>query len=142
MPKPRGQKPKLTPQTQEKVCQAIRAGNYANVAARYAGIDESTFYRWLERGENEPSGIYCEFRKSVKDAESTAEVQAVAEVRAAGRESWQASMTWLERKFPDRWGRKEKHEHSGPEGGPIQHQVSGFEADASKIFGTGKGKTE
>ena len=29
----------------------IRAGNYACVAAEYAGIGETTFYRWLEQGE-------------------------------------------------------------------------------------------
>lgn len=142
MPKPVGRKPKLNAQTQEKICQAIRGGNYAVVAARYAGISTKTYYAWLERGEREPNSIYGEFLHAIKDAESTAEVQAVAEVRLAGRESWQASMTWLERKFPDRWGRREKVEHSGPNDGPIQHEISSFQEAAGKIFVKGKDTTK
>ncbi len=106
-------KTKLNPQTQDRIVQAIRSGNYANVAARYAGIDEKTYYNWLQRGEREGSGIYFQFLQSVKKAESDAEVQAVAEIRLAARENWQAGMTWLERRFPDRWGRRERVEHSG-----------------------------
>ena len=33
---------------------------------------------------------------------------------------WRASAWRLERKFPDRWGRRERTELSGPGGGPIQ----------------------
>ena len=52
MSKARGGRPsKLTPEVQEKIVTAIRAGNYAQVAAVYAGIGERTFYRWMERGE-------------------------------------------------------------------------------------------
>jgi hypothetical protein len=101
-------KTKLTPQVQGRIVQAIRSGNYANVAARYAGIDERSYFGWMQRGEREGSGIYFQFFLAIKDAESAAEVEAVAQVRLAARESWQAAMTWLERKFPERWGRRER----------------------------------
>ncbi|HXF72327.1 MAG TPA: hypothetical protein VNO79_06935 [Actinomycetota bacterium] len=42
---------KLSPEVQARICQAIRAGNYRETAARYAGIGISTFYAWLQRGE-------------------------------------------------------------------------------------------
>ena len=53
MSKARGGRPsKLTPEVQEKIVTAIRAGNYAQVAAVYAGIGERTFYRWMELGKS------------------------------------------------------------------------------------------
>ena len=68
----------------------------------------------MERGEREKEGSkYFQFWQAIKDAESAAEAEAVAQVRLASRESWQAGMTWLERKFPDRWGRHERTEHTG-----------------------------
>ena len=42
---------KLNPETQTKITQALRAGNYRKAACRHAGIGESTLYRWLEQGE-------------------------------------------------------------------------------------------
>ena len=42
---------KLTPAVAERILSAIRAGNFMEVAARYAGISPSTLYRWLERGD-------------------------------------------------------------------------------------------
>ena len=114
MPKPPGRPDKLTPQIQERIVQIVRAGNYAQVAARCAGVGERTFYNWMERGEREKEGSkYFQFWQAIKDAESAAEAEAVAQVRLASRESWQAGMTWLERKFPDRWGRHERTEHTG-----------------------------
>lgn len=112
---------KLTPETSEAICRAIRAGNYREVAARHAGVGHSTLYSWLEKGEArlEP---YADFREALQKAEADAEVHAVAIVRQAMPESWQAAMTYLERKFPDRWGRRERLALTGPSGGPIQTQ--------------------
>ena len=101
------------------ICTAIRAGNYAEVAARYAGISEATYYRWMQRG-GEDSGAgkstrYCEFREAIKKAEADAEVRAVSIIQDAMPDSWQAAMTYLERKYPQRWGRGDRVEHSGPD---------------------------
>ena len=101
---------KLTPECQAKIVTAIRGGNYAVVAAQSAGITEATFYNWLQRGKSDGSGIYFEFLESIKEAEAAAELEAVAHVRLAGHETWQAAMTWLERKFPKRWGRYDRTE--------------------------------
>ena len=103
-----GRRSKLTPEVQEKVVSAIRAGNYANVSAEYAGISERTFYRWLQRGQEAKSGRYRQFWLSVKKAESESEVRAVAIVQKHMDSNWQAAMTYLERKHPDRWGRRDR----------------------------------
>ncbi|HEX4952683.1 MAG TPA: hypothetical protein VF017_04725 [Thermoanaerobaculia bacterium] len=108
MPKRTGRPSKLTPEVQDRIVSAIRAGNYAQVAAGFAGIGESTFYRWMEQGERAEDGAFREFRDAVKRAEHEAEVRAVAIIQAQMPIHWQAAMTYLERKFPTRWGRRER----------------------------------
>ena len=51
---------------------------------------------------------------------------------------WRASAWRLERKFPDRWGRRERTELSGPDGGPIQveHDVNIKDELSARILGT------
>ena len=101
-----GRRSKLTAELQEKIVRVIRAGNYAYIAAEYAGIGQTTFYRWLEQGEAQETGPYRDFREAVKAAEREAEIRAVATVQQHMATSWQAAMTYLERKFPNRWGRR------------------------------------
>ena len=99
---------KLTPEVQTKIVAAVRAGNYARVAAQCAGIGESTFYRWLEQGEAEEEGPFREFWEAIKAAEAEAEARAVEMVRKHMKDSWQAAMTFLERRHPDRWKRRDE----------------------------------
>lgn len=116
---------RCTPEVVKRVADAIRGGNYANVAARYAGIGERSFYKWMERGATgeEP---YAQFRQAVKDAEAQAEVRNVALIQQAAQAgTWQASAWYLERRYPARYGRRDRLEHSGPDGGPIKQQVVG-----------------
>lgn len=101
-----GRPSKLTPEVQEKILTAIRAGNYAHVAAQYAGIGERTYYRWMERGEKAKAGRYRQFWQAVKEAESEAEVRAVAIIQKKMPDDWRAALTYLERKHPRRWGRR------------------------------------
>ena len=103
-----GRSTKLTPEIQEKIVSAIRAGNYAVIAAEYAGICESTFYGWLRRGRAEAKGPFFQFMQAIKGAEREAEVRAVAHVQKHMGENWTAAMTYLERKFPQRWGRRDR----------------------------------
>jgi transposase len=110
-----GAKGKLTPEVQERIIQAIRGGNYIEVAARYAGIDPVTFYNWMKWGEEKGEGVYFNFFNAVKNAEALSEAEAVAQVRLASRneKNWAAGMTWLERRFQQRWSRTDRQEHSG-----------------------------
>jgi len=107
-----GRPTKCTPELTEKICEYLASGCYVCTACDLCGIDQSTYHRWRERGENgeEP---YCEFVKAIKDAEARAEARAVALVQKAMVDDWKAAMTWMERKFPDRWSRGERREISG-----------------------------
>lgn len=111
---------KLTPETQERILKAVRAGNYAEASARSAGIAPSTLYRWLERGSLETEGAHREFHDAVRRAEAEAEVHAVAVVRRAMSEDWRAAMAYLERRHPSRWRRHTSTELTGKNGGPIR----------------------
>jgi len=101
-----GRPTKLTPEVQEKIVTAIRAGNYAQVAAVYAGIGERTFYRWMEQGKRAKAGCYRQFWQAVKAAEGEAEVRAVAIIQKKMPDDWRAAMSYLERgqHGRGRWG--------------------------------------
>lgn len=114
---------KLDPERQERIVDAIRAGSYAEPACRAAGIAESTFYRWLQRGEAEGRGIYAEFARAVRRAEAEAELNAVDVVQAHMPSDWRAAIAFLERRYPARWRRQTSAEISGPGGGPIETQA-------------------
>ena len=115
--RPIGRRTKLTPELQTTIIEGLRLGNYAIVAAQFAGISESCYYKWIRRGEDDMAAgddtKFAQFVQSIKHAEAEAETRAVAQVMQAGQDSWQASMTYLERKFPGRWSRGERVEHSG-----------------------------
>ena len=101
-----GRPSKLTPELSNRIVKAIQAGNYAQVAARHAGIGESTFYRWLQQGQADAEAnrktSFRDFWEAVKRAETTAEIQAVGILQRAMRNNWQAAMTYLERRYPRR----------------------------------------
>jgi len=121
-----GRRTKLTPELIENAAKLIAGGNYASTVFQMLGIGESTWYEWLQRGrEGARKSIYTEFAEAIKKAESAAELRAVSGIMAAGRRNWTAYAWYLERKFPDRWGRKDKvqQEISGPGGGAVRAEV-------------------
>lgn len=108
--RPAGRPTKLTPELQAKICDALRTGNYLETAAAFAGIDKTTLFDWLRRGARSTSGIYHDFSRAVEKALADSEARDVALVSKAAAEGiWQAAAWRLERKFPERWGRRDHH---------------------------------
>ena len=95
----------LTPSVREKIFTAIRAGNYREVAARWAGVPLRTFWRWCQQGRKAKSGVYKEFWQALLEAELSAEINMVGLVMKAARDNAKHAEWWLRRKFPQRWGR-------------------------------------
>ncbi|MFY9134057.1 MAG: hypothetical protein WBL79_02815 [Bacillota bacterium] len=112
----------MTSEVKARLVQAIEAGNYYEAACGYAGITYTTFRNWMIKGENAKSGTYREFFEAITRAETVAEVRMVAQWQQHMPEDYRAIRDFLERRFPERWGRKDKvqQEISGPDGGPIQ----------------------
>lgn len=117
-----GRPSKLTPESAKKIVDAIAAGNYLEVAAAHGGVVYSTLNEWMKKGERATTGDYREFYESVKRAEADAEMLRIARISKAGSEgNWTADAWYLERRYPDRWGRRT--EVSGAGGGPITFEV-------------------
>jgi transposase len=111
--RPTGRPTKLTDDVQEQIVRALRAGNYIETAAKFAAVDKKTLYSWLDRA-NRGEAKYKGFLHAVNKAQADAEVSAVAVITKAAASQWQAAAWRLERKFPERWGRRE---HVTVEGG-------------------------
>ena len=103
-----GRPTKLTPEVQQRIVDALRDGNYREAAVACAGIDYKTFCNWMRRGQQEKAGRYFQFFRAVQQAEHEAEREMVARWKAHMPESWQAIRDFLERRFPDRWGRRDR----------------------------------
>ena len=97
---------KLNDAVQTAIVNALRAGNYLETAVKYAGIDKKTAYNWIARGQKgEPR--YQAFLHAIEKAQADSEARDVAIIAKASETQWQASAWRLERKFPDRWGRRD-----------------------------------
>ncbi len=85
----------------------IEAGNYPEIAAELAGISLNTYRNWMKRGEDGETP-FTAFMQAVKRAAARAEAMEIAKVRKAGNDPrfWAASMTYLERRHPERWARR------------------------------------
>jgi transposase len=130
-------KSKLTPDRQNQICEALKQGNYIETSARYAGITPQGMYKWMNRGNAERSRIndgdapqpketmYVDFVEAVEKARAQSEMRNVGLINKAAMDgTWQASAWWLERSFPKRWGRSDRVEHTGADGGPLEVQVT------------------
>lgn len=124
-----GRQTKLTPAVQQRICDAIRAGNYLEAAAAYGGVEKSTIYKWLQRGESASAGIFFDFFHAVQAAQAEAEVRIVAQWQQQIPDNWQAARDFLARRFPDRWGPKDRREveHGGTIG--IRREYVGVDVD-------------
>lgn len=101
-------KTKLTRKLIQEAEKLIRLGNYNTTVCKYLGIHPSTWYRWMSEGETATRGVKKEFYDTIKKAESHAEIRNVQLIQNSAQETWQAAAWYLERKFPERWGNKEK----------------------------------
>lgn len=94
--------------TVQQFLEAVGEGNYLDTAAKLAGLSKVTVYEWLKRADTgeEP---YATFANSFKRAEARAEAHLVSLQRKAaeaGPQYWAAAATQLERRHPDRWGKR------------------------------------
>lgn len=118
----------------QKIEEALKAGNYIITACQYAGISKDAYYDWIHKAQDpEADPIYKRFSDTVEKARASAEVRNVMNIQKSAQDgTWQASAWWLERSFPDRWGRRTTV--TGPDSGPIQVEVT-KEALVDRIMG-------
>lgn len=118
----------------------IRGSSIADACA-LAGIAESTYHAWVKRGEAGESP-FAEFSELTRAARAEARTRLVRVVRRAATEGdWKAAAWFLERSDRSNWGRTvdAKVEHSGPNGGPIEIDVTKLTDDELRAIVEGKG---
>lgn len=113
----------LTPETEKRLLDAIRAGNYVETAAAYVGVAKQTFYTWLKRGAKGEARFKA-FADAVLVAQAESEARDVALIGKAAVTQWQAAAWRLERKFPDKWGRKERVDVDQKVSGSIEIRIA------------------
>lgn len=107
---------KLTDETRKRILDFIRAGLPKKESANAAGIDETTFYRYVNRDAS--------FASDVEKAFGECAAEKVLRVRKAEPDCWQAAAWWLERRLRKDFGRVDRVEQTGKDGGPIEHAVT------------------
>jgi transposase len=141
-----GRPTKLTDEVHDKIVQAVRAGNYLETAAYYAGVHPATVHRWMKEAD-EPGAARAkrEFREAVTRARAEAEVRVIGVVqrdimggqvlrevtrtlpdgtveteREYAKVNGKLALDYASRAFVDRWGRRAALQVTGAEGGPVQ----------------------
>lgn len=99
-----GRPPIFGPDICERIVELVRLGNYLETAAACVGIDRVTLRLWLTEGAKSKSAAYEDFLLSVRKAQGEAEARDLAKIDMATE--WQAAAWRLERRAPDRWGRR------------------------------------
>jgi transposase len=105
-----GRPTKLTQELQDEIVQWLKAGNYVETVCHLVGINKSTFYDWLKQGARakRSSNRMYQFSNAVKKAMAFSESADLALIQKASISgTWQASAWRLERRYPQRWGRKD-----------------------------------
>lgn len=95
--------------TVQQFLEAIGEGNYVETAAKLAGLSKQVVYNWIKRGHAGESPFDA-FVDALEKAEARAEAHLVRLQRKAaeaGPQYWPAAATQLERRHPDRWGKRQ-----------------------------------
>jgi transposase len=130
-----GDEEKVDPATRRRVshmlfsperCQAIidhiKNGAPNRTAAAAVGVHETTFYLWLKNGKAGKPG-YQQFYVEVEQAQAEAELLRINRIADAGANgNWQADAWYLERRYPDRWAKKDRVDIGSEE--PIKVKLS------------------
>jgi len=123
----KGRPSKLTAELIKNIQNWLRMGYFVEDAARMAGINKSTLYRWLDKGkedrEQEIDSLYADFCNAMERARAEAEGMFINSIQtAAKRGQWQAAAWWLERSF-DKWSKPSKLQISGDEEEPVNIKI-------------------
>lgn len=137
----------LQPNLEQNLLDYIRIGTPIRNAVVAAGITETSFYSWINRGmaererlklvkgakENPTEVVFLKFLEQVERAKAEAVAKKVAVIAKSGNDGdWRAAAWWLERQLPEEFGKTDKLEIGGNNGEPIRIQVEMGELE-SKI---------
>jgi transposase len=91
---------KLTPDVQEKICEAIRHGATYQAASEAAGVAYSTFNDW----HKDLRPRFVKFSEAIRRANADAQLDLLAKIANKSKEDWRAAAWILERRFKNDFG--------------------------------------
>lgn len=110
-------------EVQKDLLLAAQGGNYLDTCAAFAGVSRSTLFDWLRTGARNRRILdakprsrmtqldkdLADFSDAMKKAMAQTEMGHLLNIRAAGKDgAWQADAWMLERKYPNKWGRRDR----------------------------------
>ena len=141
----------LQPNLEQTLLDYIRIGTPIRNAVVAAGITETSFYSWINRGmaererlklvkgakENPTEVVFLKFLEQVERAKAEAVAKKVAVIAKSGNDGdWRAAAWWLERQLPEEFGKTDKLEIGGNNGEPIriQGEMGELESKIAKVL--------
>lgn len=116
---------KFTPETVDRLIEAVRLGLPLHLAAESAGVSYQTFNEWQQgrfpRGADKD--LKHEFSEALTRAKGESALRLMDLIQSAAPDDWRAAAWILERRFPKDFG-KHMVEVTGHDGGPMQIQIS------------------
>lgn len=110
---------KYTADRHREIVLLTRLGFPKAHAARAVGIDVSTLDDWLRKGES-PRSQYHQLHVDFRQAEAGLEQTALVAINKQIQDGdGKLALDFLQKRFPKEWHPTTKHEHAGPDGGPI-----------------------
>lgn len=103
-----GRQPAIAnPAVMSLIVDTLAAGNYVSTACRIAGVSYDAMTRWVKWGMEGKDLLYYDFWLACQKAESSAEINRLAQVSDHAKDDWRAGMEILSRRWPERWGKKD-----------------------------------
>jgi hypothetical protein len=99
-------KTKLNKPTAKAIIDGVKIGVPGHIAAEAVGVDKTTYWKWLKRGEKSKKGLFFDFFHQIKSAQYQSIKHAVVVMRTAMKDTWQAAAWWLERQCSEEFGKK------------------------------------
>jgi hypothetical protein len=103
--KKRGRRTLLCAKLQKEICGYLSDCCTIRTACEATGISESSFYLWVEKGEEKGRSPYKEFSEAITRARGRAKARIVHSL--LDEKDWRARLELLARVFPDEYGRRE-----------------------------------
>ena len=98
---------KFTDDRVASIIAALEIGATRKDAALSAGVDYTTFLRWMQKGEAAKSGMFYEFYHAASAAEGEARLKFTTTIaQAAAKGDWRAAMEYLSRRDRDNWSKR------------------------------------
>lgn len=95
------------PSLGKRMIKLVRKGYPYPVVCKAVNIQYKTFLTWMEKG-SQGYPDYADFYAAICKAEAKAEISTLDKLRRHQRNDWRVSAWELERRWPERWAKKDR----------------------------------